>query len=87
MITKEVNVSQRVLVTVDETKFTPQFMEHFRRIMYDFYTIDQHIEHLAQLWTRNIVSENGSFIEGYGNARDMGIRFETERASTETEIV
>jgi hypothetical protein len=74
MTAKNFEVVQVVRVEVDETKFTPQFMEEFRAIMYPFQTLDQHLEHLAQLHARGIVDDY-SFIEGYGPAADMGIKF------------
>jgi hypothetical protein len=70
---KQVAVTQIVEIEVDETKFTPEFMAEFRASMYYFRTIDQHIEHLAQLYARNIADDR-SFIEGYGPAADMGIK-------------
>lgn len=87
MITKTVVVTQRVRVTVDETKFDADFMSEFRSTHYDFRTLDDHVAHLGQLFARGIVPERTDcFIEGYGNAREMGIRFEVENRSTETEI-
>ncbi len=74
-VSKEVTVTQVVQVSIDETKFTPEFMSEFRESMYPFQTIDEHIEHLGQLFARGIA--NGfSFIEGYGEAKFMGIEFE-----------
>lgn len=86
MICKEVTVTQYVHVYVDEAKFDEAFMAEFRSTHYDFWTLDEHIAHLAQLWARGVVSENESFIEGYGNAREMGIKFVSVRNSTTTEV-
>lgn len=74
MVTKLVEVRQRIRVTVDETKFTDEWMGEFRKVMYPFYTINDHLEHLAQLYARGIY-DNHSFIEGYGKAKDLGIKF------------
>ena len=71
---QQVDVITRVKVTVDETKFTPQFMEEFRQSFYPFDTIDEHIRHLAQLFAREIADET-DFIEGYGMPAEMGIKF------------
>jgi hypothetical protein len=71
---KLVEVRQWVEVEVDESKFTKHFMKEFRRYFYPFYTIDDHIEHLAQLYARGIADQY-NFIEGYGEAKDMGIKF------------
>ena len=63
---KKVLVSQVVTVTVDETKFTPEFYAEFRASMYPFDSLDEHIEHLAQLHARGIADGPNDFIEGYG---------------------
>lgn len=75
MLTKTVRVTQTIRVTVDEAKFTPEFMAEFRDSMYHFTTLDDHLEHLGQLHARNI-ADNHDFIEGYGQADDMGISFQ-----------
>lgn len=72
--TKTVVVSQTVEVTLDESKFTPEFMAEFKRSFYEFDTIDEHRKHLAQLHARGLC-DDFSFIEGYGRAQDMGIGF------------
>lgn len=74
MISKDVFVKFRVCVTVDESKFTEEFMENFRKHFFPFYTIDDHLEHLAYNYISNGVDEN-SFIEGYGLAKNFGIKF------------
>ena len=71
---KTVIVEQTIRVTVDESKFTPEFMQEFRESFYDFDTLDDHIKHLGQLCARGI-ADDFSFIEGYGKASDMGIKF------------
>jgi hypothetical protein len=85
MATKAVEYRNTVEVTVDEAKFDETFMREFRAVMYPFHTLDQHIEHLGQLFARGIV-DNFSFIEGYGPAKDMGISFR-DRREAEVEIV
>lgn len=71
----EVEVTQVVKVKIDESKFTPEFMTEFRETMYHFRTIQEHAAHLAQLHCRGL-ADNNSFIEGYGDAKDMGIAFD-----------
>lgn len=69
-----VQVTQEVEVTLDETKFTPEFMAAFRDCFYDFDSLEDHAEHLAQLEARGICGTNlDPFIEGYGRASEMGI--------------
>lgn len=73
MITKTIIVSQEIEVTIDETKFTPEFMQEFRDHMYDFHDIADHMEHLAILYATGVVDEVPSFVEGYGDIDEMGI--------------
>jgi len=81
---KTVLVTQSIKVTVDESKFDDTFMEEFRESFYPFTTINEHIEHLGQLYARGMAG-NTSFIEGYGPAKDMGIKFSEESIETEIE--
>lgn len=86
MTMKKVQVTITVDVSVDETKFTPEFMREFRGSFYKFDTIDDHIKHLGQMYVRRLY-DNGDFIEGYGPTEDMGIKFESSRAGFDVEIV
>ena len=77
MITKQVSVTQTVEVTIDETKFTDEWMASFRDVFYNYYSLDDHVGHLAQLEARGLTylpHVNNEFIEGYGPAGDMGIK-------------
>ena len=71
----QVEVVQTFDVKVDESKFTEQFMADFRKSFYEFYTIDDHIKHLAQLYARGLVTPFTRFIEGYGAPEDFGLTF------------
>ena len=82
---RSVGVSQLVEVEIDEAKFTPEFMAEFRASFFDFHTIEQHIEHLAQLHARGIAENWSDFIEGYGDPKDFGISF--SGTTQETQIV
>lgn len=73
MTTKTVEVRQTLNITVDETKFTEEWMEEFRSYMYRFRTLDEHIMHIAQCAARFDMNEN-DFLEGYGILKDMGIK-------------
>ena len=73
-------------VTVDETKFTPEFMAEFRKTFYDFKTMDDHIQHLGQLFSRGLC-DDFSFIEGYGPAKDMGIKFSDRPRESDVELL
>ena len=69
-MTKQVDVTITVEVTVDESKFDEDFLRYFREFFYNFYDIDDHIKHLAQLAARGL---DDTFIEGYGDITEMGI--------------
>lgn len=84
LLTKNVQITQTVKVTVDENKFANEFIREFTRYFYPFHSIELHIEHLGQLYARGL-ADNFSFIEGYGQAKDMGIKFED--VSQDQEIV
>jgi hypothetical protein len=73
MTTEDIEVTQLVKVTVDESKFTPEWMADFREHFYPFTSIEDHMEHIAQLAARGVIS-TPCFIEGYGQSDDMGIR-------------
>lgn len=69
---RTVQVTQEIVVELDESKFDKAFFDEFNASFYDFgYDIDKHAEHLAQLFARG---QWGHFIEGYGDASVMGIR-------------
>jgi hypothetical protein len=86
MTTKNVLVTQVIEVTIDESKFNETFMKEFRENFYNYTTINHHIEHLGQLYARGMVGDSSdSFIEGYGRAKDMSIKF--VESSTDTEII
>ena len=83
---KTVQVTMEVDVEVDESKFTDQFHTEFRGAFYPFNDIDDHFKHLAQLCARGLYNFMPSdFIEGYGPAKDMGIK--AESVVTDIEIL
>ena len=74
MIKKIVKVSYLIEVTIDETKFTDEFMEEFEKYMYPA-DLNDHITNLAALTIeldRTDLSKE-YFIEGYGDPKEMGI--------------
>jgi hypothetical protein len=81
---KTVEVTQTIEVEVPESLLTEKFMEEFRKDFYDFFTPEDHFCHLAQLRARGLYG-NESFIEGYGHADELGIKFKV--GTTTTEIV
>lgn len=68
---KQVTITYLVEVEVDETKFTPQFLEEYQEHHRPFETIDDHITHIAMLAAQDLLDE--TFTEGYGPLKDMGI--------------
>lgn len=75
MKTITVEVTNTVEVTLDETKFTPEFMKAFSSYMWEADTIEDHAKHLAQMHVRGLADWPSTFIEGYGPAESMGISF------------
>lgn len=71
---RQVQVTMTVDIEIDEAKFDDTFMREFRETQYNFTTLDQHIEHLAQLSARGCEDSFSTFIEGYGPTKDMGIK-------------
>ena len=84
-----ITVTQKVDVELDETKFDDNFMQEFRASFYQFYDIEDHAKHIAQLEARGITSLEilrSEFIEGYGPANEMGIKACIDHAATEVDI-
>ena len=84
MKTTNVEVIQRISVEYDETKFTQEFLDSFPESFFPFDTIDEHIEYLADGYARGFWDEF-SFIEGYGQAKEWGFKFELYDAETNIE--
>lgn len=69
----EVHISIEVVVEYPEEFFSDKFMEEFRGSFYPFHTVEEHIDHLASLYSRGYMDSD--FVEGYGNLRDAGFSF------------
>ena len=68
----EVERKDRYTIEIDDSVITEEWMEDFRQVFYEFETMEQHVEHIAQLKARYY---NGSFppeIEGYGSVAVHG---------------
>lgn len=75
---KKVRVEFEVEIDYNGDSFNKEFMEAFRGYMYPFHTINDHLEHLAQLKVRGLADDN-EFVEGYGILKDKrGITMESE---------
>lgn len=80
--TRTVEVTVLVDVTIDETKFTPDFLAEFAASISD-YDMDEHFCHLGWAHACREIDGN-SFIEGYGPAKEMGIQFSNVRTDCQT---
>lgn len=67
-------ISFEVSVEIDETKFDEAFMAEFRKSFFQFDTVQEHVEHIAQLEARGLLQD---FTEGYGPIKDFGIKADT----------
>lgn len=54
--------TDKFTVEFDETVCNEKWMDDFRQVFYDFYSLDQHADHIAQHRARF----GRRFIEGYG---------------------
>lgn len=79
----ETETTTYVTVVLDETKFTPEFMEEFRQGFYKFNSLKDHAMHLASLYATGRVDSFTAFIEGYGYTHEMGIEFNEEYTYTD----
>lgn len=73
-------VKTTVAVTLDENKFTAEFMAEFADSFFPFSSIEEHAEHIGQLAAREVYTfarhNRGEFVEGYGPIGEMGISAE-----------
>lgn len=76
MVTRLLSATGFFRVTVDETKFTPEFFDEFSRLMFFVDTVEDCIEHLASMYARGVIDGSTKYIEGYGSVAEMGIKFE-----------
>lgn len=83
---KEYHVITTVGVEVDESKFTPEFIEDFSKHFFDIEDVEGHRAYLAELFaTGRISGMSNEFVEGYGVLKDMGIRLKMIATAVETE--
>lgn len=85
MTTKVIIVTQHIKVTVDETKFTPTFMENFTRHFHPCEDVEAHMRHIATSYARGIIDSSSQFLEGYGELTNFGVKL--KREDTEAEVV
>ena len=85
MKTYKVEVVQLVEVTLDETKFTEEFMEEFRESFFPFFDIEDHAEHIAQLHARDVYQGmRNEFVEGYAVIdKEFGVKVKVLDTTTE----
>lgn len=83
MMTRNVAVTFLVEVTVDETKFTPEFLAEYATVLQDF-DLEGHIKHIAFLEVMDLLRDD--FTEGYGKLSEMGITATIHDSETEIEL-
>ncbi|UTU08054.1 hypothetical protein CcrC1_gp368 [Caulobacter phage C1] len=72
---RQIEVKTIVRVEVDETKFTPEFMEEYSKYFNFRDTVEEHQEYLGRIFAAGIIDGfQEEFVEGYGKLKDMGIR-------------
>lgn len=81
-----VDVTQRVEVTVDETKFTPEFLADFQRMISPrIKTVDDHARHLGELCARGVITTVYTEVDVYGFLHAMGVKLTRNPDCTEVE--
>lgn len=69
----EVTRVDKYVIEIDQDVMTEEWMDDFRGFMYDFYTLEDHAEHIAQFRARfKNGSYYGGFVEGYGEIALQG---------------
>lgn len=83
----QVLVTTVVDVEIDDAKVDHAFMAEFRQSFFQFHTLEEHAQHIAQLAVRGVIGESldgpNEFVEGYGPLADAGIHYIKRRAETE----
>ena len=80
----EVEVTTVVRVTLDEAKFTEEFLAEFREGFFPFFDLGDHAEHIGQLAAREVYDfSSDDFVEGYGPVGDLIIAAEVLSVETE----
>lgn len=71
-----VDITQRLYVEIDESKFTAEWLADFRKTFYKLNDIVDHVEFLAKLEARGVIhtQDQDCFIEGYGQASDFKLK-------------
>lgn len=70
MKTFEVEVTNVVSVTLDETKFDAEFMQEFSRYMFYVDSLEDIAKHIAYNFAANGADY---FVEGVGHLEEMGV--------------
>lgn len=66
-------VTMAVKVALDETKFTPEWIEDFERYMYPIGDVEGARRDLARLYLSGLA--HNDFVEGYGSLKELGVEF------------
>lgn len=68
-------VTRAVKITLDESHFTPAWMEDFSSYMYPMFEIGDVYEDLGRLYVDGVIDEGTDFIEGYGDPKAFKLKF------------
>lgn len=71
-------VQRTVTVTLDESKFTPEFMAAFRKSFYDFETVEEHAAFIAEARATGVIHSAYDHLEGYGRLTEFGVKISIE---------
>lgn len=75
----KITIESEVIVELDESQFSEEWLAHFKKYFYDVEDDCSEAEtplqgHAANLATQELQGViQGNFLEGYGNISDMGI--------------
>lgn len=70
---KLILVTHAVKVALDESKFTPEWIEEFESYMYPLGDVEGARRDLARLYLSGIADRD--FVEGYGSLKELGVEF------------
>lgn len=76
-------VAQYIEVTVDESKFTPEFIANFNQHFHHCPTVEDHMKHIATSFARGIVTSPSQFLEGYGLLNEYGVKLKRQHSDAE----
>lgn len=78
MNTSNIIVHQNFEITLDESKFTPEFIKVFKESFYNLNTFKEHRDNIAKAYSMGFIRYPNYFFEGYGNLeKSFGFKIKT----------